>query len=433
MEDLTGKQFGLYQVVAPLGKGGMAAVYKAYQPSIDRYVALKVLPRHFADDPQFIKRFEQEAKLLAKLQHPHILPIHDYGESEGYTYMVMPWVTGGDLTRLFRTRQFSLAEIGRIISQVGDALDYAHTQGVIHRDVKPSNILIDVRGNCLLTDFGIAKLVEGTSNLTGTGGVIGTPSYMSPEQGLGQTLDGRSDIYSLGIILYEMVTGQVPFTAETPMAVVIQHIQTPLPPPSKLDPTMPEAIERVILKSLAKQPEDRYATPGDMVQALQAAIGTETSFQPTKNVTIPRRLPDMTKLDKGDISKEPAIPPSPAAKTSRPSGFNSMILWGVVSIFLILVLGLGLLGVWWGSRPDRAEAPPASAPQTDQPASDQSQLDPLPGQPHAPPPEAIEACRQAREGDACTANTRRGTVTGTCLPILSQLACIPAGGPPPGP
>ncbi len=177
MEDLTGKQFGLYQITAPLGEGGMATVYKAYQPNIERYVALKVLPQQLADDPQFVKRFYQEAKVLAQLQHPHILSIYDYGESEGYTYMVMPLVESGDLDDILSARRMSLPEITRIVTQVGDALDYAHTQGIIHRDINPSNILVDKRGNCLLTDFGIAKLVEGVpeDKLTLTGHVVGTP------------------------------------------------------------------------------------------------------------------------------------------------------------------------------------------------------------------------------------------------------------------
>jgi len=244
VEDLSGKQLGPYRVVAPLGEGGMAAVFKAYQAGMDRYVALKILPRYFASDPQFVGRFEQEAKVLARLLHPHILPVHDYGEADGYTYIAMPFVESGTLADLLDEKPLPLVQIRRIVTQVGDALDYAHSQGVIHRDVKPSNVLVDQRGNCLLTDFGIAKMVEGSVYLTRTGGIVGTPAYMSPEQIQGQELDGRSDVYSLGIVLYEMATGRPPYRAETPPAIFVKHLHDPLPPPSVLNPSLPEPVER---------------------------------------------------------------------------------------------------------------------------------------------------------------------------------------------
>lgn len=273
MEDLTGRQFGPYRIVAPLGEGGMAAVYKAYQPAMDRDVALKVLPRHFAGDPQFVARFQREAKVLAKLQHPHILPVHDFGEAEGYTYIVMPYVQTGTLAGILTGRALPLSQIQGIVSQVGTALDYAHGRGLIHRDVKPSNILIDESGNILLTDFGLARIVERAATLTATGAIMGTPAYLSPEHGLGEKIDHRTDIYSLGVVLYEMATGRVPFAAETPMAVVIKHINDPLPMPRKVNHALPRPIERVILKSLAKSPADRYQTAGEFVKGLAAAAG----------------------------------------------------------------------------------------------------------------------------------------------------------------
>jgi serine/threonine-protein kinase len=271
MEDLSGKQLGPYQIAAPLGEGGMAAVYRAYQASMDRYVALKILPRYFASDPEFIGRFEREAKVIAKFQHPHILPVFDYGQEDGYTYIVMPFVEGGTLADLLEGHPVSLSQIQRAIAQVGDALDYAHSQGVIHRDVKPSNILIDPSGNCLLADFGVAKIVESTAQFTRAGGTFGTPAYMSPEQIEGEELDGRSDVYSLGIVLYEMATGHPPYRAKTPPAIFVKHLVDPPPPPRTLNPALPEAVEQVTLRALAKDREERYATAGDMVQALQAA------------------------------------------------------------------------------------------------------------------------------------------------------------------
>jgi len=271
MEALTGKQFGPYRIVAPVGEGGMAAVYKAYQAGVDRYVALKVLPKHLSEEAEFIGRFKQEAQVLAGLQHPHILPVFDFGEEDGYTYIVMPLIEAGTLAEKLQGQPLPLDQVERIIAQIGDALDYAHSKGLIHRDIKPSNILLDERGNCLLTDFGIAKLYEATAKFTKTGGLIGTPSYMSPEQGSGERVDQRTDIYSLGVVLYEMVTGRVPFRAETPVAVVLKHMQAPLPPPRTLNPSLPEAVERVVLKAMAKSPGERFGTAGQMVEAFQAA------------------------------------------------------------------------------------------------------------------------------------------------------------------
>lgn len=476
MENLTGKQFGAYHIVGPLGAGGMAAVYKAYQPGIDRYVALKVLPRQFATDPQFFGRFEQEAKVLAKLQHPHILSVYDYGQSDGYTYIVMPFVESGDLADILRMRSkhLPLPEIGQIIAQVGDALDYAHAQGVIHRDVKPGNILVDKRGNCLLTDFGIAKILEGsTDSLTVTGGVIGTPSYMSPEQGMGKKLDGRSDIYALGIILYQMVTGEVPFKAETPMAVMIKHINDPLLSPRDLNPNVPEAIERVTLKALAKRPEDRYETAGEMVKSLQQAISLSASAN--KVVAAPETL-QLTALrqtaEKPKLLPEAAAQPAPPP--TRQANVSPMMLWGLIGATVVILLGI-VVGVLWLRQPSGesrplpgqdAAAPAQTLPQPSLPTSAPPPAEqdvatptqtlvsppPPPGQDDAatpaqtlpeppapppdappPPPEAIEACGTLSEGAACQVQTPRGSLRGTCQVLREQLACLPLGGGPPGP
>jgi serine/threonine protein kinase len=273
MEDLIGKQLGPYQIVDQLGAGGMATVFKAYQPKMKRYVALKILPRFFSKNPEFVRRFSQEAHLIAQLEHLHILPVYDFGESDGYTYLAMRLVKGGSLSNLLEKHgRLELDKINHIITQVGEALDYAHKKNIIHRDAKPGNVLIDEFGNCLLTDFGIAKILETTSNLTHTGGILGTPTYVSPEQGLGKPIDSRSDIYSLGVMLYHMIVGDVPYKADTPMAVVYKHIHDPLPLPRKQMPELPESVERVVLKALAKNPDDRYSTVSELVKDLQSAI-----------------------------------------------------------------------------------------------------------------------------------------------------------------
>ena len=287
MEDLSGRSFGVYRIIEPLGHGGMASVYKAYQPAVDRHVALKVLPSHLAQDPEFLARFKQEAKVLAKLQHPHILPVHDFGESDGFTYIVMPLIKTGTLAATLTGQPLPFDQIKRVITQIGDALDCAHAQGLVHRDVKPSNILLDERGNCLLADFGIAKILEGADTLTATGGLIGTPKYMSPEQGLGNTIDGRSDVYSLGVVLYEMATGQVPFDAETPLAVVVKHIRDPLPVPSRVNPDIPEPLQRMIFRAMHKEPSERFATAGAMVEMMSAMPVAPAPSTAEPAVTVP--------------------------------------------------------------------------------------------------------------------------------------------------
>ena len=271
MSNLIGQTLGPYRLISQIGAGGMATVYKAYQPSMDRYVAIKVLPPYLSQDEQFARRFQREAKAVAKLEHAHILPVHDYGEAEGITYLVMRFVEGGTLKQRITQGTPSLSEVVRLMGQIGDALDYAHRLGVIHRDVKPANVLIDGQGNTYLTDFGLARMMEASDQLTASGVGVGTPAYMSPEQGQGVKVDHRSDIYSLGVVLYEMVTGHVPYEAETPMAVMLKHITEPLPLPRSINPNVPEPVERVILKALAKDPAHRYQTAGEMVEALTIA------------------------------------------------------------------------------------------------------------------------------------------------------------------
>jgi len=273
MTTLIGQELGGYRIISQIGQGGMATVYKAFQPSLDRYVAVKVMPPFYTQgDETFVKRFKREAQSIAKLRHPNILIVIDYGEQNGLIYIVMEFVDAGTLTdRLGKPMPYDQAY--EIIEQVASALDYAHSQGLVHRDVKPSNILLPKPDWPLLTDFGLAKIVGG-SHLTITGSIAGTPAYMSPEQGQGESVDARSDIYSLGIVLYEMMTGRVPYEAETPMAVIVKHIIEPLPLPTSKNPDLPEAIERVILKALAKNPDDRYQRANALAEAFKDALIT---------------------------------------------------------------------------------------------------------------------------------------------------------------
>lgn len=356
MENLTGRQFGPYQIVAPLGEGGMAAVYKAYQPSMERHVALKVLPRHFAEDPQFVARFQREAILLAKLQHPHILPVFDYGQADGFTYIVMPFVSSGTLMDSLTGSPQSLPRIRQVISQIGDALNYAHARGMVHRDIKPSNVLIDESGNYLLTDFGLARMIEDSINLTSSGTIMGTPAYMAPEQGSGEKLDARCDIYSLGIIFYEMATGRVPYQAESPMEIVHKHIQDPLPPPRAVNPKLPESLERIIIKALAKRPDNRYQSTSDMVKAIQAAI-PETSASAEKEIKATPRA-DAVRVE--SPARQQAVEES-IPQTVRMRSKSPLRVWGTIRVIVFLAVVVGLFMVFKDEVPSDILPPSISA------------------------------------------------------------------------
>lgn len=298
MAELVGKTVGKYRIVARLGRGGMAEVYKAYQPGLDRYVAIKVLHSHLVDDKDFIGRFEREALAVGKLRHPNIVQALDFDREGEMYFMAMEFIDGPTLKEELRARKaankpYTLREIARIFTALCSAIDYAHARSMVHRDLKPANVMINQEGQVVLTDFGIARIM-GATQYTQTGALSGTPAYMSPEQGQGERGDKRSDIYSLGVILYEMVTGVVPYDADTPFAVIMKHINEPLPLPTHVNPNIPEVIERIILKAMSKSPEDRYQTAGEMAQAVREAVGMtpEESFdyRPLPVVALPPQI-----------------------------------------------------------------------------------------------------------------------------------------------
>jgi len=270
MNDLLGKSFGPYVVTEKISEGGTAVIYRGYQESLNRYVAIKVLRGELAADEEFIARFRQEALAVAKLKHPNILTVYDAGRAHDVYYMVMDYVEGGSLADLIARNPLDLERAISIATQIADALEYAHRQGLIHRDVKPSNILLTLDGRPLLADFGTARVVYEDSRLTRTGTSIGTPEYMAPEQAQGQPSDARTDVYALGIVLYEMLSGDVPFTATTPMATLYKQVNEPLPPVRKVAPDTPSWLESVISRALAKQAEDRFQSAKEFVEALRA-------------------------------------------------------------------------------------------------------------------------------------------------------------------
>src|SRR5512145_3236936 len=268
----VGENVGPYRIVEQLGQGGMATVYKAYHASLDRYVALKALHPAFMEDKTFLARFQREARVVAKLEHPNIVPVYDYSEHEQRPYLVMKYIEGDTLKARLNQGPLTSEEINQIVDSVGSALAYAHKQGVLHRDIKPSNVLVSTDGQMYLADFGLARIAQSGESTLSSDMIMGTPQYISPEQAMGKKdLDARTDLYSFGVMLYEMVVGQVPFNADTPFSVIHDHIYTPLPLPHKVNPNVPESVERVLLKALAKERDARYETVAQMVTAFKDA------------------------------------------------------------------------------------------------------------------------------------------------------------------
>lgn len=286
--DLIGQTLGRYQILEEIGHGGMATVYKALDPKEDQEVAIKVLSPYVAQEPKFKARFEQEIRVLLNLSHPNIVPVLDYGEIDEYAFIVMPIMSAGTLSRRLRSGPLPLEAAASLLHQMADALDFAHIKGVVHRDIKPSNILIDENGKVMLTDFGFARVADNSLSITGSG-LIGTPAYMSPEQCRGEQATPRSDQYGLGVVLYQMATGSLPYEADTPLGVVIMHATEPMPHPRQVNPDISIDVERVILKALEKEPQRRYSSLADFDKAFQLAssgkIGpelTEILDQPTE-------------------------------------------------------------------------------------------------------------------------------------------------------
>jgi serine/threonine protein kinase len=303
MSNLIGQSLGRYHVIEQLGEGGMAIVYKAYDTRLEADVAVKVIrTERLAPDilQRAMKRFEREAKSLAQLTHPNLVKVLDYGEFEGRPYLVMPYLPGGTLKQMMKGQSMPWQEAARLLIPVARALDYAHKRNLIHRDVKPSNILITESGEPMLTDFGVAKIIdeESTVDLTGTSAAVGTPEYMAPEQATSKNVDHRADIYALGIVLYEMVTGRRPFQADTPLAVLFKQASEPLPRPSQFMPGLPEGVEKILIKMLAKSPVDRYQSMGEIVHALESQLsGVVPAMQPqpsrpAKPMSPPEKEPD---------------------------------------------------------------------------------------------------------------------------------------------
>jgi serine/threonine-protein kinase len=268
---LIGKTISYYTILEQIGQGGMSSVFSAVDLRDQRVVAVKVLSPYIAHEARFKARFDREIKLLVRLQHPNIMPILDYGEADGLAFIIMPYIGTGTLGDRLLKGPLDPAVGSRIVQQLASALAAAHAAGVVHRDVKPSNVLVDPMGNALLSDFSFAHQADASQNLTGSA-LIGTPAYMSPEQCRGEPIDARSDQYALAVVLYQIATGRLPFEADTPMATALKHVNEPLPRPRLVNPSIPEEVELVLVRGLAKDPALRYGSVLELDDAFQEAL-----------------------------------------------------------------------------------------------------------------------------------------------------------------
>jgi serine/threonine protein kinase len=426
---LIGQTFGKYRITEHLGSGGMSEVYKAYQPGLDRYVAIKVLHSFLAQEEDFLTRFQREAKFAAMLRHPNIIQVYDfdYDEESNSYYMVMEYVEGESLkTRLQKKAKKGemtpLEESIRIVIAIANALDYAHQHGTVHRDVKPANIMFNQDEQPILTDFGIAKMVD-VAGLTASGAMVGTPAYMAPEQGMGQAGDERADIYSLGVILYQLTTGHRPFDADTPLGVALKHINAPLPPPIVVNPNLPHSIEAVTLKALAKDPDNRYQTAQEFATELKKAAAGEAIEPPPGEpvVATPQAIQGVIPQDESHwematLPSAPAIsvPASSSAKSStaqpkrRP--IPIMMIVAIAAVLLVIAGVIALFATGTGQRMIAAINPPPTATAT---------LTPTPIGDRTPTPNLVstEIAIQLATRDAV--QTLEATLNATLTPIPS--------------
>ncbi len=349
MENMIGQQIGAYKIVALLGKGGMAEVYRARQQlggRVARDVALKLIDPRLSLSPEFIARFEREAQTLVSLSHPHILKAFDYGQYQDTVYLVMELLPGGSLAELVRKRLLPLSDISRLLEQTGQALDYAHRQGIIHRDLKPQNVLLDDERNAFLTDFGIVKLLGESTSLTQSNASIGTPAYMAPEQWVGGAIDARTDLYSLGVMLYEMLGGHVPFTGDTPYRVMYLHTSQPPPSLFALRPDIPPTIDRVISKALAKDPAARYESAAALLADFKAALADHPVSAPPATLLPPTpSVPSLAPVSSPLPNTPTYVSSAPATISSAFGRRLSPVLGIAAALIVVAIAGIGLVAI----------------------------------------------------------------------------------------
>ncbi len=341
MRDLTGRRLGNYEVRERLGAGGMAVVYRAVQHPLNREVALKALTPALVEDPGFIQRFELEARTLARLDHPNILLIYDFGVSEGVVYITMPLIRGGTLRDVLDRGPLDGATAWRYLREVGLGLQHAHDAGIIHRDLKPNNVLLYPDGRAVLADFGLARSAHEDTRLTTAGFALGTPGYMAPEQVLGQDLDRRVDIYAMGVMTFEMMTGRMPFEGATPVEIAIATVNRPVPSAAALNPVLPDELDMVLGRAMAKNPADRPASVNELV-ALLAKVPQRRSVPVSVPVATPAPVPVPVAVPAG----VPPSQPIPSSYVEEPPAGPTIALLESLGVPRLRPLGTSIAG-WY--------------------------------------------------------------------------------------
>lgn len=459
---LIGRTIGKYKIVQHLGRGGMAEVYKAYHENLDRYVAIKLMHPFLADEKDFLTRFQREARAMAAISHPNIIDVFDFDVEDNTYYIVMEYVSGGTLKEAQEQlaangTQMELSRAIQVVLEVADALSFAHSRGMIHRDIKPANIMLNEHGSAVLTDFGIAKIMSGPS-YTATGAMVGTPAYMAPEQGLGQPGDERSDLYSLAVLFYQLVTGQLPYDADTPLAVVLKHVNDPLPDPQAINATLPSEISEIILKAMAKKPQHRYQSVHDFSRALRQAVRrssvdlgtvlpasllqdkptplpsqTASSWGASADSTMVAPTADATQIAPMGSATVVAPAASPAAATAAPAAaprrFPVWAIVGLVVLFLVAVGAAVTLGGGGDTDPTTAELTQLAAlveDPTNTPVAD-STVPPTPDQ------EATTEAQVAEQVAAINGTLTAQAPTPSHTPTASPTAVTPTPSATPSP
>jgi formylglycine-generating enzyme required for sulfatase activity len=429
---------GRYKIEALLGQGGMSAVYRAQDPNLRRTVAVKLIHSHLSADPDFVRRFEAEAAAVAQLRHPHIVQVYDFNHEEDVYYMVMEYLPGESLQTRLKTlaaagQRFTLQETADIISRVADAVAYAHERGTVHRDLKPANVMLMPQDQPVLTDFGVAKIL-GAQQHTATGAVVGTPAYMSPEQVRGEALDGRADIYSLGVILYEMAAGRPPFEGDSAMTVMLKHVNEPVPDIRRQVEDAPAGFIELVDRALAKQPAERIQTAADLAAALRASVrqlpgGTAMVARPPEaalNATqlSPTDAQPMTATQRMSPPGLPPVVPPMAPSTPRRSPPWVLLAGAAIVMLVCLILGGGAavvisqMGLLGGST---ATPRPTAAPTQGGPTEAATNAAPTTG------PLATEVAQPTDTEAPTEIPTLEATPTATPIEVPAGMVLVPGG------